>query len=150
METTHADAYEVQRRVNHVLATRGPEVRELVRNCVADVLNLEPAAVAPEALLTELGAESIDHLDLVFRLETAFRVKIPRGGIRQAAQAGMDGQFEVGGRLSDVAIERLRILMPEIPRERLSPGLKANEISSLFTVETFVRLTAWQLAEQQS
>ena len=45
------------------------------------------------------------------------------------------------------ALERMRILMPEIPASRLASGLRTHQIPELFTTETFVRLVAWRLAE---
>ena len=61
-----------------------------VAQIIADALGLETADVKPAApLIEELGAESIDFLDLVFRLERAFGVKIPRGKIVEDALIGI-------------------------------------------------------------
>jgi hypothetical protein len=49
--------------------------------------------------------------------------------------------------LTPAALERLKILMPEVSQARLAPGLKAHQLPNLFTVETFVRLVAWRLAD---
>jgi len=115
---------------------------------VADVLAIDPAKVTPDAsLIADLGAESLDFLDLVFRLETEYGVKIPRDGIRLAAQDGLADGFDQGGVLTEEALERMRILMPEIPASKLASGLRTHQIPELFTTETFVRLVAWRLAE---
>jgi len=54
------------------------QLDELVRNAIAEVLMVPPAAVRPEsALIAELGAESIDFLDLIFRIEDGLRKRIP-------------------------------------------------------------------------
>jgi hypothetical protein len=63
------------------------------------------------------------------------------------AQEGLADGFEQAGVLTPAALERLKILMPEVSQARLAPGLKAHQLPNLFTVETFVRLVAWRLAD---
>ena len=146
--TDNSQVHEVRKRVDTVLATRHDELYKAVLACVADVLAIDPGKIGPKAsLIDELGAESLDFLDLLFRLETSFNVKIPRDGIRQIAQDGLADGFEQAGVLTPAALERLRILMPEVEASKLAPGLKAHQLPNLFTVETFVRLVAWRLAE---
>jgi acyl carrier protein len=148
-----SDASEIKRireRVDRVLATRHDEMFEKVRVLVADVLAIDAAKVTPTAsLIDELGAESIDFLDLVFRLESEYRVKIPRDGLLSAARAGLGSAFDEKGVLSTEALERLSLLMPEVPAERIAPGLRSQQVPTLFTAETFVRLVAWRLSEQE-
>ena len=144
--TDHSQVEKIRDLVNGVLAQRHDEIFVTVRRYVADVLAIDPAKVTPAAsLIDELGAESLDFLDLVFQLETEYGVKIPRDGIRVAAQEGLADGFEQGDVLTPAALERLRLLMPEVPPARLATGLKSHQIASLFTVETFVRLVAWRL-----
>ena len=148
--TDNSQVHQVRDRIDHLLVTKRDELCEHVRNTVAEVLAIDPGKVTPGlSLIDDLGAESIDFLDLVFRLETEYGVKIPRDGIRLVAQDGLAGGFERSGVLTAEALERLRVLMPEVPAERLAPGLRSNEIPNLFTVETFVRLVAWRLAETE-
>jgi acyl carrier protein len=140
---------EIRDRVDRLLATRHDEVYGKVRECIAESLGIDAARVAPHvSLVDELGAESLDFLDLVFRLETEYRVKIPRDGILVTAREGLAGRFDRGGVLSSDALERLRVLMPEVQRDRFAPGLRIHEVPNLFTPETFVRLVAWRLAEE--
>jgi acyl carrier protein len=142
---------QIRELVDGVLATRHDELSRHVLECVADVLAIDKATVAPDAsLIDELGAESLDFLDLVFRLETDFRVKIPRDGVRLMAQEGLADGFEHAGVLTPEALERLRLLMPEVAQDRLAPGLRSDQLPNLFTAETFVRLVAWRLAESQA
>lgn len=138
-------------RIDGVLATRHDELYERVRLLVADVLAVDAAKVVPNAsLIDDLGAESIDFLDLVFRLETDYGVKIPRDGLLMTARQGLGSAFDQTGVLSAEALERLRLLMPEVPAERIAPGLRTHQVPNLFTTETFVRLVAWRLAEQEA
>ena len=144
----NTQVHQLRERVDEVLKTRQDQIFATVRACVADVLAIDPAKVTPDAsLIADLGAESLDFLDLVFRLETEYGVKIPRDGIRLAAQDGLADGFDQGGVLTEEALERMRILMPEIPASKLASGLRTHQIPELFTTETFVRLVAWRLAE---
>ena len=123
------------------------DVQELfprIRRIVADLLAVDESEVElKHGLVADLGAESIDFLDLVFRLEKAFGVKIPRGQIEKEARGALGNEeFEKDGVLSDKGIEQLKRYLSEVPAERIEPGLKINEIPTLFTVETFCKLVA--------
>jgi acyl carrier protein len=148
--TDNSQVQKVRERVDGVLATRHDELYRHVADCVAAALAIDPAKVTPDAsLIEDLGAESLDFLDLVFRLESDYGVKIPRDGIRLVAQEGLADGFERAGVLTTDGLERLRILMPEVPNGRLAPGLRSHQIPELFTTETFVRLVAWRLSEPE-
>lgn len=55
------------------------EVFEKVRSELVDALGVDPEEVTPAAtIIGDLGAESIDFLDIVFRLENAFKISIKR------------------------------------------------------------------------
>src|SRR5437764_11349194 len=121
--TDNSQVQQIRETVDGVLATRHDELFQKVRACVADVLAIDPAKVVPGAsLIDDLGAESLDFLDLVFRLETEYGVKIPRDGILLAARDGLAGGFDESGVLSNDALDRLRLLMPEVAPGRIVPG----------------------------
>ena len=62
------------------MAMSRDEILENVRNTLVEALAVEPDEVTEDATLQgDLGAESIDFLDIVFRLEKGFNIKIPRG-----------------------------------------------------------------------
>lgn len=121
-----------------------------VAHIVADVLAIDEKEVGPDKrLVGDLGAESIDYLDLVFRLEREFGIKIPRGQIEKEARGSLpDDQFEQGGVITPAGLEALKKSMPEIPADSFKPGLKVNEIGMLFTVNS---LCGWvkRAKEQQ-
>jgi len=145
----NSQVQQIRDSVDAILNVRHDEIYGTVQQCVAEVLSLDPSKVSPNAsLIEELGADSIDFLDLIFRLETAYGIKIPRDGIRLAAQNGLRDGFEHAGVVTDAGLERLRMLMPEIDAARLKSGLRSHEIPNLFSPETFVRLVAWRLASQ--
>jgi acyl carrier protein len=127
----------------------GLSVEEQVRAIIADVLGQEPEAVGAQSrLMGDLGAESLDFLDIVFRLEDEFEIKIPRGEIEKNARGPLsEEEFAPGGIVSEAGLERLRALLPEVAGD-IKPGLRAAMILSLFTVETFCKIVSQKLAQK--
>lgn len=119
--------------------TTREEVFEKVREAFVEALGVDDEEVVPEArIFDDLGAESLDLLEIVFLLERAFDIKIPRGGIQEASQQGLDpAEYEVDGVLTEKALAKLAELMPEVDPAELTPGLTANDIPRLFRVRTF-------------
>ncbi len=113
-----------------------------VAKIIADALGCDVEDVKPkESLIEGLDAESIDFLDLVFRLERGFGVKIPRGKIVEDARGPLpESEFENKGIVTDAGLARLREFLTEVPPERLKSPLKAAEIPRLFTPETFCKV----------
>lgn len=122
-----------------------PAVWAGVRTAVAEALGLEPDEVLfSSKLIGELGAESLDFLDIAFRLERTFGIRIPRGGIEQTARQGTgDERYEVDGVLTELALRNLALLLPEVPADELRPGLKAAQVPELFRVGTFYNLVVF-------
>jgi acyl carrier protein len=113
-----------------------------VAQIIADALGCDVGDVKPkESLIEGLDAESIDFLDLVFRLERGFGVKIPRGKIVEDARGPLpEAEFENKGIVTDAGLARLREFLTEVPAERLKAPLKAADIPRLFTPETFCKV----------
>jgi acyl carrier protein len=124
-----------------------PKVREII----ADVLAMEEPDIDRDAsLIDEYGAESIDFLDLVYRLEREFKVKIPRGQIEEDVRTAMaDEDFEQGGRLTEQGLSQLREYLSEVPAERFVPNMPVNLIPTLFTSETFCKVVIRALEERE-
>lgn len=117
------------------------EIENTVRAIVAESLAMPVDQVSPTVSLIEgLGAESLDFLDIVFKLERAYSIQITRGELERAARGDMsDDEFAPGGVISEAGLARLRELMPEAAAQ-IKPGLHPGQILSLFTVQTFVHL----------
>lgn len=113
-----------------------------VAETVADALGCELDEVGrSSSLIGDLGAESIDFLDLVFRLERAFKVKIPRGKIVEDARGTLpEAEFEQKGLVTEKGLAQLKAFLSEVPADRFRAPLKVAEIPRLFTVETFCKL----------
>lgn len=125
-------------------------IQERVVAIIADVLGQRPADVTLQSrLMADLGAESLDYLDIVFRLEDEFQIKIPRGDIERQARGDLsEEEFAPGGIVSEAGIQRLKELLPE-SKDDIKPGLRAAQILALFTVETFAKITQKKLSEKQ-
>jgi len=113
-----------------------------VAQIIADALGVDAADVKLDVPLIEgLDAESIDFLDLVFRLERAFGVKIPRGKIVEDARGDLpESDFEQKGIVSEAGLKRLREFLSEVPADRFRAPLKSADIPRLFTPETFCKV----------
>jgi acyl carrier protein len=113
---------------------------------MADALGCDVEKVKPDSsLIDDLGAESIDFLDIVFRLERAFKVKIPRGKIVEESRGDLsEAEFEQGGHVTPAGLERLRTYLSEVPAERFPSPLPVAYIPRLFTTETFCKLVLRQ------
>jgi acyl carrier protein len=120
------------------LETVYPKVQEII----ADVLVIEEDEVSLKArLIADLGAESIDFLDLVFQLEKEFAIKIPRGQLEKNARGTLsEAEFEQGGVLTTEGLGALKSYLSEVPDAHFTANMKVNEIPMLFTVETFCKL----------
>jgi acyl carrier protein len=117
-----------------------------VAETVAEAIGRELEQVKLESsLIDDLGAESIDFVDIVFRLQRLFKVKIPRGKIVEEARGSLSGvEFEKGGVVTSTGVERLRAFLSEVPPERFKSPLNLADIPRLFTVETFCKLVIRQ------
>ena len=127
---------------NEEVAAIFPKVAEIM----ADALGCDVEQVKPDSsLIDDLGGESIDFLDLVFRLERAFKVKIPRGKIVEEARGSLsEAEFEKGGILTDAGYEQLKSFLVEVPADRFKKPFKTAEIPRLFTAETFCKMVIRQ------
>lgn len=115
-----------------------PKVREII----ADVLVIDESEIAQDSrLIADLGAESIDFLDLVFQLEKEYSIKIPRGQLEKNARGDLaEDEFEKGGVLTTDGMQALKNYLSEVPEAHFKANMKVNEIPMLFTVETFCKL----------
>ena len=117
------------------------EIEEKVRALVAESLARKLDDVKLESILmTDLGAESLDFLDIVFSIEREFHIEITRGEMERASRGDMSpDEFAPGGVISERGLARLRELMPEAA-DRIAPGLRPSMILTLFTVQTFANM----------
>ena len=113
-----------------------------VAETMADALGCDVDDIEPDVSLIEgLDAESIDFLDMVFRLERAFKIKIPRGKIVENARGDLpETEFEQNGIVTEKGLAHLREYLSEVPAERFKTPMKVADIPRLFTPTTFCKL----------
>ena len=115
------------------------EVFNKVRETLVDALGVDDDEVTPEATLVgDLGAESIDFLDIIFRLEKNFNIKIPRGELFPENLA-TDESLVKDGMVTAEGIEKLRASMPHADVSKFAANPKVENIQELFTVGMIVK-----------
>jgi acyl carrier protein len=125
------------------------EITAAVSQAVVDALGAEPDEVTPDAtLLDDLGAESIDLLDILFRLERSLKVKIQAAQLAEYVQGGIpDDEFgDADEIVTEKGLAQLGKVMPQIDPEALRGKLKAQKVMSLFTVDNLVDLVLHRMS----
>lgn len=121
------------------------EVFEKVRAALVDALGVDDDEVKPEATLVgDLGAESIDFLDIVFRLEKAFSVKIPRGELFPD-DILTNAQFVKDGKLTGEGLAQLKKRMPFADLSRFEQNPLVKDFGNQLTVQDMCRYVAGKL-----
>lgn len=123
------------------------ELRRQIVALVADALDRDASEVSPNAsLIDDLGAESIDFLDLQFRIESAFGLKFTDEELWRGSFDLADPRWVTGGRLTPEAIALVRRRQPGYAWERFAGGIAVSDLPRLLTVETIVDQLAQRLA----
>ncbi|MFF0428487.1 acyl carrier protein [Streptomyces sp. NPDC004520] len=121
----------------------------IVQEAVADALGIDLEEVVPDAtLLGDLDAESIDLLDVLFRIEKAADVKIKVADIAELLQGGIpDEEFaDENDIINEVGLAQLKKSLPQIDVEELAGKITADEVLSLFTVQNLTDLVTERAA----
>src|SRR6476661_286100 len=116
------------------------EIYTKVSATLVEALNVDEDQVTPTSTLQgDLGAESIDFLDIVFRLEREFGIKIPRNELFPESIFQGDPDFVQDGKVTQKGLDELRQKMPfaDIAKFEKNPELTA--ISDLFTVDMIAK-----------
>ena len=115
------------------------EIFEEVKEVLIDALGLDDDEVTEEAtLMGDLGAESIDFLDIVFRLEKSFEIKIPREELFPAETLMSNPEFVSGGKLTEKGLAELKEKMPHTDISDFESDPDVNKMADLFTVSSVV------------
>ena len=123
------------------------EIYEKVREILVDALGADQSECTPDAtLMGDLGAESIDFLDIVFRLEKTFNVKIPRGELFPDNFAAADPTLTKDGVLTPAGVAELHKRLPHADIEKFAKDPKVENIQDLFTVGMIVKFMEAKLA----
>jgi acyl carrier protein len=117
---------------------------------IARAMDCPVSSVSPSSSLeADLGAQSLDFLDIAFSLEREFRIRFPRTDFLQRASDhfGEDNLLK-DGIVTPFGLQLLTLGMPEIDSARLKPGLSVTELQKMFTVATFIRVVRELLASK--
>jgi acyl carrier protein len=122
------------------------EIFEKVQAALVDALGVDDDEVTPEATMVgDLGAESIDFLDIVFRLEKAFGIKIPRGELfPEDVLSSTD--YVVNGKLNEAGLAALKERMPFVDLTKFEENPSVQNFPNTLTVEDMVRYVQSKLA----
>lgn len=116
------------------------EVFTKVKTTLIDALNVDEGEVTPTARLKgDLNAESIDFLDIVFRLERQFNLKIPREDLFPESIFSGDPKFVAGGKITPDGLVELQTRMPYADLTEFRNDPRLDKIEDLFTVDLIVR-----------
>jgi acyl carrier protein len=128
--------------------TASDEIYGKVARVLVESLNVEADDLTPTATLQgDLGAESIDFLDIVFRLERGFGIKIPRGELFPESVFQGDPVFVCDGNVTDKGMDELRARMPFAELGAFERDRRLSAVSDLFTVGLVARYITWKLGQ---
>jgi acyl carrier protein len=126
------------------------EVFERLRPLIQEVTGVRPDSIRLESVLVhDLGAESIDLLDLSFLIEQEFGITIEANEFeKEARQRIPGGVYERDGFLTAEALEELRRSIPEVEPAKFAPGLRKVDVPALLTVSVFIHLIQRKLGQR--
>ena len=120
------------------MAVDTQQVFDKVKECIAKALEYEAKDIEMSSkLISDLGAESIDFLDIVFRLEKNFEIKIPRDDLFPE-KVLTDARYVKDGRISQEGLELLKSKMIKVDFTDFEKDPLVAKLSDLFTVKMMV------------
>jgi acyl carrier protein len=123
------------------------EIYKKVTGTLVEALNVDEDEVQSTSTLQgDLGAESIDFLDIVFRLEREFGIKIPRGELFPESIFQGDPEFVQDGKITEKGLAELRTRMPYADLSTVENNPDFSHLGDLFTVELITRYIQTKLA----
>jgi acyl carrier protein len=115
------------------------EIFDKIKTCLVEALGVDEDEVTPEATLVgDLGAESIDFLDIVFRLEKAFNIKVPRGELFPE-DILTNSQYVRDGKVTSEGITQLRQRMPFADLSAFESNPNVKDFGNMLTVQDMAR-----------
>ena len=125
------------------------EIYTKVSATLVEALNVDEDEITPTSTLQgDLGAESIDFLDIVFRLEREFGIKIPRGELFPESIFQGDPVFVQNGKVTEKGLNELKTKMPFADLGDFEKNPEVSHLSDLFTVNLITRYIQGKLADK--
>jgi acyl carrier protein len=127
------------------------EIYQKVSSTLIEALNVDEDQINPQATLVgDLGAESIDFLDIVFRLEREFGIKIPRGELFPESIFQGDPEFVQDGKITPKGMTELRTRMPYADLSKFEKDPDFDGLRDLFTVDLISRYIQAKVAPSKN
>jgi acyl carrier protein len=124
------------------------QIYQKVSTALIEALNVHAEDVKPAATLQgDLGADSIDFLDITFRLEREFAIIIPRGELFPEAIFHGDPEFVDNGMVTGRGLQELHECMPFADLSEFEKDPQAQRLPGLFTVDLINRYIVGKLQE---
>src|SRR5262249_5370500 len=124
------------------------QIHMKVAATLMEALNVDEEEIKPTATLQgDLGAESIDFLDIVFRLEREFGIKIPNGELFPESILQGDPELVLDGRVTEKGLAELRARMPFADLSKFEQNPEVSAIGDLFTVGMITRYIQGKLCQ---
>jgi acyl carrier protein len=128
------------------MAMSRDEIFSQVQEVMVDALGVDDDEVTEDAtLMGDLGAESIDFLDIVFRLEKAFGIKIPREELFPAENLMSNNEYVKDGKLTEKGLAAMKEAMPHTDMSGFEADPDINKLGDLFTVSSVVNYIEMKL-----
>ncbi len=115
------------------------DITAKIQETLADALGVDEEEVVEDAtLMGDLGAESIDFLDIVFRLEKSFDIKVPREELFPGDNVLNNSAFVQNGKVTPEGLKTLKAQLPHVDFSEFEKNPDLNKISDLFTVKSII------------
>jgi acyl carrier protein len=126
------------------------EIYDKVKAVLVDALGVDEEEVKPDSIIVDdLGAESIDFLDIMFRLEKSFGVKIPRGEM-MPENLTSDPTLVQDGKVTPKGLAMLKEKMPFTDISEFEKDPQLEKMTKLFTVDSITNYVEWKLQQPQT
>ena len=126
------------------------EILGKIQEILANALGVDDEEVTPSATLVgDLGAESIDFLDIVFNLEKEFDIKIKRGELFPENLAAEGDGLAVDGVVTEDGLAKLRERLPHSAVATKTDHPQVENIQDLFTIDMLVKFVAAKTSDTQ-
>ena len=120
------------------MAMTEQEVFQKVKEILVEALSVDEEEVTPQAAITgDLGAESIDYLDIAFRLEKGFNIKIPPGDLIPDNVLN-NPEYVANGKVTEAGLAKLKVSMPHVDFTGFEQDPDVGKMMDLFKVQTLV------------
>ena len=128
------------------------DVFEKVKMIIVDSCGIDEKDINMDStLFDDLSIDSIDMVDILYNLETEYNISLKIGDFDREARKELGGEpYEIDNIITPGGLEVLRRRMPEIPQEKLQPGITISEFMRLIIVQSLCNLVLQKVEEKNN